>query len=162
MYVPDRCLHIVWIVNASTDDSSSQRMDGHIDGWTYWVPQIFTYSSLTYLYVEIIGEFSSVKVVSTRGPIKVDVTPNGTTIKDPSGSSCMCPTGGLHVVWIVDALTDDSSSQRMDGHTDDWIYWVPQIFTYSSLMYLYVEITCTPHPKTLLCVRIFLKWEEKP
>ena len=62
--------------------------------------------------------FSSVRVVKTRGPVKVEVTPNGTAIKDSSRNSYVCPTSGPHAVLFLDKPTDGSSSRRMDGHTD--------------------------------------------
>ena len=62
--------------------------------------------------------FSSIRVISTGGLVKVDITPDGTAIKDPSGSSCVCPTSGPHVVLFLDKPTDGSSSRQMDGHTD--------------------------------------------
>ena len=76
----------------------------------------------------MIGVFSSVKVVSTRGPVWVNVTPNGTTIKDPSGSSCMCPMGVLHIVWIADGwfiiLTNGWAHWRLNllGPTNIYVF----------------------------------------
>ena len=76
----------------------------------------------------MIGVFSSIKVVSTRGHVRVDVTPNETTIKDPSGNSCMCLMGVLHIVWIVDEwfiiLTNGWAHWRLNllGPTNIYVF----------------------------------------
>ena len=113
----------------------------------------------TYIYIYIYTHGSS---ASSRPPPKLSV-----------GQHLVKPTVGLYVTLIrwrskyadwetsnpmwplhhiprgrVSMSKDKWPCWQTNDHVDEWAWWVPPVFACLSLMSLYMEITCTPCPRT--------------